>query len=90
MSRQSSVTTKLSRRTNWVKPMLKYRVTRIADEVEVLLLPHKDGGGWSYVNLTKGHICPCRFRSVEEALEDMHKQRNVVYVKEPGELRTAT
>lgn len=31
------------------------------DSVKVLLLKHKAEGGYSFVNLTKGHICPCGF-----------------------------
>ena len=37
----------------------------------VTILPHKGTELYSYVNLTKGHICPCKFNSVEEALEDL-------------------
>lgn len=39
--------------------------------VEVLLLPNKIGETYSFVNLTKGHICPCKFNSVCEALLDI-------------------
>lgn len=28
---------------------------------------------WSFVNLTKGHICPCKFNSIEEAILDLEK-----------------
>ncbi len=38
---------------------------------EVLLMPHKDGSGWSFVNLTKGHICPCVFKSEAAAIADL-------------------
>lgn len=58
--------------------MIKFLVKRKTDEVEVLLLPHKLGGGFSYVNLTKGHICPCRFNSIEEAIQDMKNNPNVI------------
>jgi hypothetical protein len=37
----------------------------------VLILRHKEEGKFSYVNLTKGHICPCKFDSIEEALKDL-------------------
>lgn len=54
--------------------MKKYRVKRPKDTVEVLILPNKDGSGYQYVNLTKGHICPCRFKTESEALRDMDKK----------------
>jgi len=50
---------------------MRYRVERQNDTVEVLLLPNKDGSGYQYINLTKGHICPCKFKSVSDALSDM-------------------
>ena len=54
--------------------MKKYLVKRPKDTVEVLILPNKDGSGYQYVNLTKGHICPCRFKTESEALRDMDKK----------------
>ena len=54
--------------------MKKYLVKRPKDTVEVLILPNKDGSGYQYVNLTKGHICPCRFKTESEALRDMDKR----------------
>lgn len=50
----------------------RLRVVRPKDTVEVLLLKHKISGEYSFVNLTKGHICPCKFKSVEEALKDLN------------------
>lgn len=58
--------------------MLKFLVERIDDNVEVLLLPHKDGSGYSYINTTKGHICPCKFNTIEEALDDMKNNPKVI------------
>ena len=51
--------------------MLKYRVYRTRDIIEVAIMPHKDGSGYSYVNLTKGHICPCVFPTIGAAIDDM-------------------
>ena len=50
----------------------RLKVVRPKDTVEVLLLKHKISGEYSFVNLTKGHICPCKFKSVEEALKDLN------------------
>lgn len=61
--------------------MTGYLVKRPKDTVEVLILPNKDGSGFQYVNLTKGHICPCKFNSVDDALKDMDKKLNDGTVK---------
>lgn len=57
--------------------MLRYHVYRYSGDCEVLLLPHKDGSGYSYVNLTAGHICPCKFNTISEALFDMENKLDV-------------
>lgn len=51
----------------------QYLVVRPDDTVEVLLLKNKNDTTWSFVNLTKGHICPCKFKSIKEALADMDR-----------------
>lgn len=43
----------------------------------VTILPHKDTGKYSYVNMTKGHVCPCQFDSVEDALKDLENYDNI-------------
>lgn len=43
----------------------------------VMILPYKDTNKYSYVNLTKGHICPCVFSSIEEALKDLKNYPNI-------------
>ena len=50
---------------------------REKDAVECLLLPHKDGSEYSYINLTKGHICPCKFSTIDKALEDVVRNSKV-------------
>ena len=70
--------------------MKKYLVKRPNDTVEVLILPNKDGSGYQYVNLTKGHICPCRFKTESEALRDMDKkisEGKVLYYEEIKEIK---
>lgn len=44
---------------------------------ECMLLKHKDTGEYSYINLTRRHICPCRFKSIEEALEEMRDREDI-------------
>ncbi len=53
--------------------ILKYLVTRPKDTVEVLLIKNKCDATYSFVNITKGHICPCRFNSVKDAIGDMDR-----------------
>ena len=31
---------------------------------------------YSFVNLTKRHICPCRFTSIEDAIKDMKEKKD--------------
>lgn len=49
-------------------------VKRQYDKVIVTIMKNKSDGTYSFINLTKEHICPCRFSSVEEALLDMDKK----------------
>lgn len=62
--------------------MKAYNVNRTCGDCTVLLLPHKDGSGYSYVNLTSGHICPCKFKTIEDALNDMNNKPEVKGYKE--------
>ena len=41
---------------------------------ECIILKHKTEGYWSWCNLTKGHICTCKFNSYEEALNDIYTE----------------
>lgn len=54
--------------------MKKYLVERPKDEVVVTIMRNKIDNTYSFINLTKEHICPCRFTSIENALEDMDEQ----------------
>lgn len=40
--------------------------------VIITLIKFKEDNLWSFVNLTKGHICKCKFSNIEEALEDLN------------------
>lgn len=48
----------------------------------VAIMPHKESGLFSFVNMTKGHICPCKFESVEAALEDLKNYDNIEFWEE--------
>lgn len=58
----------------------KYLVVRENGNVEVAIMFNEFNGAYHFVNLTKGHICPCEFESVYDAIEDMQKK------KESGEI----
>lgn len=51
-----------------------YLVQRKSGNVIVSIMRNKSDNTYSFVNLTKNHICPCRFDSVEDALTDMYKK----------------
>ena len=51
--------------------MKKWEVVRPKDTVIVTILRNKSDNTYSFVNLTKEHICSCRFNSIEDALHDM-------------------
>lgn len=53
-----------------------YLVTRQKDNVLVSVMRNKLDGTYSFVNLTKGHICPCRFDSIEDAIKDMKEKKD--------------
>lgn len=57
---------------------ISIEITRKKDVVLVLLMEHKDKSGYSYINLTKGHICPCKFKTVAEAFDDLKNYSNIV------------
>ena len=49
-------------------------VRRKHDEVLVTIMRNKEDNTFSFVNLTKMHICPCKFESVQAAIADMDRQ----------------
>ena len=51
-----------------------YLVQRKSGNVIVSIMRNKSNNTYSFVNLTKGHICPCRFDSVEDAVKDMDEK----------------
>jgi hypothetical protein len=52
-----------------------YLVTREKDNVVVSIMLNKSDHTYSFVNLTKGHICNCKFHTVEEAVKDMQTKK---------------
>lgn len=56
---------------------MRFLVHKSSGDADVLLLPHKGTNKYSFVNLTKGHICSCVFDSVEEAIKDMEVRKKL-------------
>ena len=55
-----------------------FKVIRPKDTVYVGLYRRKDTNECSFVNLTKGHICPCKFSSVEKQSLIWRNRKSVV------------
>ena len=56
--------------------MRRWLVERLKDEVVVTIMKNKLDGTYSFINLTKEHICPCKFESVDDALKDIDEKIN--------------
>ena len=55
--------------------IIRFYVIRPKNTVEVWLINNKGlATGCRFVNVTKGHICPCNFENFGEAIKDMDKQ----------------
>lgn len=67
-----------------------YKITRITDIVYVTILKNKIDNTYSFVNLSKEHICPCRFESEDDALKDLHRQLEEQKIKEAEAIGTVS
>lgn len=54
---------------------MKIIVHKNGIDLDVLLLKHKGTEQYSFVNLTRGHICPCVFSSIEDAMKDLEERK---------------
>ena len=59
---------------------LKFLVTRPDDTVLVYLMKNEFDSTYSFVNITRWHICQCRFQSIRDAVADMDR------LKEEGKI----
>jgi hypothetical protein len=53
-----------------------YLVIRKKDNALVSIMLNKSDHTYSFVNLTKGHICTCRFASIKDAIKDMEEKKD--------------
>ena len=61
---------------------MKLEIIRTDGIVEVLLFRNKSDNTYSYINLTKGHICPCKFKTIERAIKDLKNYPKVISYRE--------
>lgn len=54
--------------------MRRWLVNRPKDEVVVTVMKNKVDNTYSFINLTKEHICPCKFESIDDALKDIDER----------------
>lgn len=54
--------------------MIKIYVNRPKGDVEVAIMFDRNSEKYCFVNLTKGHVCKCRFNSYEEAIQDLENE----------------
>lgn len=50
---------------------MRFYIFKRNETLDVLLLPHKGTNMYSFVNLSKDHICPCLFPSIDAAIADL-------------------
>lgn len=51
-----------------------FMVFRNKGNVVVGIFRNKSDNTYSFVNLTIGHICTCRFKTKEEAIQDLQRR----------------
>lgn len=55
--------------------MIKIYVNRPKGDIEVAIMFDRNTEKYCFVNLTKGHVCKCRFNSYEEAIQDLENEK---------------
>lgn len=58
--------------------MNKFHIVRADGVFEVLLMQNKEDKTYSFINITKEHICPCRFKTIEDAIADLNSNKKVL------------
>lgn len=56
--------------------MIYYKVIRPKDTVIVGICKNKNDNTYSFINFTKDHICPCKFDTIDEAINDLKEYKN--------------
>jgi hypothetical protein len=58
--------------------VITYLINRTDGTFTICLIPQKDKKIYQFVNMTKGHICPCEFDSIKSAEQDFSKHENII------------
>lgn len=56
--------------------MRRWLVKRPNDKVIITIMKNKCDGTYSFINLTKEHVCPCKFNSIDDTLKDMNRLKD--------------
>lgn len=56
--------------------MKTWLVKRQHNNVIVTIMKNKSDETYSFINLTKEHICSCKFNSINDALKDMNRLKD--------------
>lgn len=56
--------------------MKTWLIKRQHDNVIVTIMKNKSDETYSFINLTKEHICSCKFNSINDALKDMNRLKD--------------
>ena len=56
--------------------MRVFKCVREKDTVLVTILYNRQTDKYTFVNLSNGHICSCNFDTIEDAIQDMEKQKS--------------
>lgn len=56
--------------------MRRWLVKRPNDKIIITIMKNKCDGTYSFINLTKEHVCPCKFNSIDDALKDMNRLKD--------------
>ena len=67
--------------------MKKWLVKRPNDEVIITIMKNKSDNTYSFINITKEHICPCRFESIKDAVKDMERLKTIGKIIDYSELQ---
>lgn len=54
---------------------MKITIVRPKDTVKVQIMYDRNTEKYCFVNLTKGHVCRCRFNTPDDALIDLMDQK---------------
>lgn len=69
------IITLLEKSLNVKCDMKRWYVERPNGNCIVSIMRNKSDDTYSFINITDGHICTCKFNSIEDALKDMENKK---------------